>query len=165
VGYLGHGGVGTYPDRPFLKWRFGYEEDGRDSGWRNNPKDYLDGCEKLHVMFSEYADRAGIMHNHVNFDGKMREKVGWIIGLEKDKEGRTNAWKEAIAKKGLFESEENEVKEYSEDDWEKQKNKFASLDGSHNVVKQGVYQFHQAAIYHRDYTLKQLLPRYGIVVL
>ena len=33
------------------------------------------------------------------------------------------------------------------------------------IIEKDVYRFHQAAIYHRDYTLKQLLPKHGIAVL
>jgi hypothetical protein len=33
------------------------------------------------------------------------------------------------------------------------------------VKDKEAYQFHQAVIYHRDYTLKNLLPKHGLVVL
>lgn len=164
VGALGHGGVGTYPDRPFLKWRFTYEKTREDSGWRKNPETYLEGCEKLHNAFSGYAHKAGIAKNHVNFD-QIKNKVSEILCLEADKEGRTNAWRNAIRQNELFEPEEHEALEYSHKDWEKQKDNFERLNNSHEAAGREIYQFHQAAIYHRDYTLKRLLPRHGIVVL
>ena len=164
VGSLGHGGVGTYPDRPFLKWRFVYEQSGQDSGWRNNPEVYLEGCEKLHNAFGEYAAKAGIANGHVDFE-RIKSKVNEILCLEADKEGRIDAWRNAIRQNELFEPEENEALEYSLKDWEKQKDDFGSLNHSHGIVKYETYQFQQAAVYHCDYTLKQLLPRHGIVVL
>jgi len=164
VGALGHGGVGTYPDRPFLKWRFTYEKDGRDSLWRNNPETFLQGCEKLHQALTAFAEQAGLCTNHVSFDD-IKDKVREIIGLEADMAGRIEAWKEAIRGEALFATEDNEALVYSHADWEKQRADFDNLDHSHDAVQSEVYQFHQAAIYHRDYTLKQLLPRHGIVVL
>lgn len=164
VGALGHGGAGTYPDRPFLKWRFNYEINRKDSGWRNNPQDFFDGCEKMHNAFSEYAHKAGIAKNFVSFD-RIKDKVYNIINLELDKDGRIDAWRNAIRKKELFDPTENEILEYSRKYLENQKDDFGILNKSHEIVKREIYQFHQAAIYHRDYTLKQLLPRYRIVVL
>jgi hypothetical protein len=164
VGALGHGGVGTYPDRPFLKWRFTYEKNDKDSGWRNNPEAYLEGCEKLHKAFGEYAQKANISKGYISFD-RIKSKVFEILCLEADKKGRIDAWRSAIRQKELFESEEGEALEYSPKDWEEQKDNFVTLDNSHDIVKHEIYQFHQAAIYHRNYTLKELLPRYGIVVL
>jgi len=164
VGALGHGGVGTYPDRPFLKWRFTYEKDERDSGWRNNQQTFLEGCEKLHAAFTVFAVQAELAINPVSFDD-IKDKVREIIGLEAGMEGRIDAWKNAIQQGALFTTEDEEALAYSPADWEAQKADFHNLDHSHDAAQSEVYQFHQAAIYHRDYTLKQLLPRHGIVVL
>ncbi len=54
---------------------------------------------------------------------------------------------------------------YSKYDWEQQKDDFEDLENAHQMIEKEVYKFHQAAIYHRDYTLKQLLPKHGIIVL
>ncbi|MDQ6986703.1 MAG: hypothetical protein Q9M25_02730 [Mariprofundaceae bacterium] len=164
VGALGHGGVGTYPDRPFLKWRFTYEKNGRDSGWRNNQASFLQGCEKLHQALTAYAVQAGLAVNPVNFDD-ISNKVREIIGKEADMEGRIRAWTTAIQQGELFTVESNEALAYSHEDWENQKSNFHKLSNSRDATQSEVYQFHQAAIYHRDYTLKQLLPRHGLVVL
>ena len=48
-GCLGHAGVSTYPDRPFLHWKFTFEKDRRPSNGAyadyNNPLTYLESCE------------------------------------------------------------------------------------------------------------------------
>lgn len=163
VGALGHGGVGTYPDRPYLTWRFKYETANRDSDWRINSDTYLEGCEKLHAALAEYAQGAGIAKGAVSFDS-IKDKVKEILGLESDMPGRIAAWKTAIRNNELFATEANEALNYSKDGWNQQKKAFRSLGRSDEIAKFEVYRFHQAAIYHRDYTLKQLLPRYGIVV-
>jgi len=167
VGALGHGGVGTYPDRPFLEWRFNYDKDARDSGWRNNRETFLEGCEKLHAALSTFAAKADLSENPVEF-ADIKDKVHEIIAQEKDMLGRIEAWKTAILDENapLFTADpDGEALDYSHEVWEKQRDDFHTLSNSHEATKLEVYQFHQAAIYHRDYTLKQLLPQQGIVVL
>ncbi len=164
TGALGHGAVGTYPDRPFLRWRFNYR-DNRDSGWRENRATFLEGCEKLHGAFSAYAEQAGISKNPVEF-ALIKHEVDEILGFEGPKEERINAWIDAIMKKRLkFEEPDNEPPYYSHHVWEQQKDDFEYLKQSSEMLDKEVYHFHQAAIYHRNYTLKQLLPKHGIMVL
>lgn len=164
TGALGHGTVGTYPDRPFLKWQFTYKKDNQDSGWRNNHDTFLEGCEKIHQAFSEYASQAGISSNFVDFS-KIKATVSGILAVEADKHGRIEEWKTAINSGDLFEKSDNEALEYSPYFWEQQKDDFEDLEHSHKMLDKHVYKFHQAAIYHRNYTLKQLLPKHGIMIL
>lgn len=163
TGALGHGAVGTYPDRPFLRWRFDFKKSRKNSGWRDNPATFLEGCEKLHKAFGEYAEKAGIAKNPVQFKA-IKKKVDAILRLERAKEGRIDAWIEAIEGGKLFKNEKHEAVHYSKHDWEHQKDDFEDLDHSHQMIKKDVYRFHQAATYHRDYTLKHLLPKHGIAV-
>jgi len=164
TGALGHGGVGTYPDRPFLKWRFNFDKNNADSGWRDNPATFMEACEKLHAAFSEYAEKAGVINIPVSFE-PIRDKVDKILRFEADKQGRSDAWIQAINNNELFEKEDDEALHFSKDDWEEQKEQFNELENSRDMKEKEVYKFHQAAIYHRDYTLKNLLPKHGIVVL
>lgn len=164
TGALGHGAVGTYPDRPFLRWRFAYKMGNRGFEWRDNPDTFLQGCEKLHTAFSKYAIQAGVSTNPVKFKD-IKVKVNKILRLESAKEGRINAWIEAIDAGDLFQPDTHEALYYSKHEWEQQKDDFEYMDNSNEMVDKEVYQFHQAAIYHRNYTLKQLLPKHGIVVL
>lgn len=164
TGALGHGAVGTYPDRPFLRWKFTYIKNNQDSGWRNNHETFLEGCEKIHKAFSEYAIQAELSINPVNFS-EIKDKVSEILSLEAAKEYRIEAWKTAINNGDLFEVSNNEALDYSSDDWEQQKDNFEDLESSNEMIDKNVYKFHQAAIYHRNYTLKQLLPKHNIMVL
>lgn len=164
TGALGHGAVGTYPDRPFLKWRFVYKKDNKDSGWRNNHDTFLEGCEKIHKAFSEYAVQAGLSINPLEFS-TIKDKISDILSLEANKEGRIEAWKKAINNGDLFKNSDNEALNYSPFFWEQQKNDFDDLGHSHEMINTNVYRFHQAATYHRNYTLKQLLPKYSILVI
>ncbi len=164
TGALGHGAVGTYPDRPFLRWRFNFKMKDRDSGWRKNQATFLEACEKLHKAFYQYADEADILKKPKEF-ADIKDKVEEIISLESPKEGRIEAWINAIEAGELFDTEDDEALFFSKHEWEQQKEDFEDLEHAHEMIKKEVYKFHQAAIYHRDYTLKQLLPKYGIVVL
>ncbi len=165
TGALGHGAVGTYPDRPFLKWRFNYKKDcARRAGWRDNPQTFLEGCKALHGAFNQYAQQAGIERGAKEFD-QIAPLIEAVLRQELAKKERINAWLNLINSGDLFALEENEAPYYSEHHWEQQKEDFEDLDNSQAMADLDVYKFHQAAIYHRDYTLKQLLPRHGIVVL
>ncbi|KAF3984289.1 MAG: hypothetical protein HFP81_02885 [Methylococcales symbiont of Hymedesmia sp. n. MRB-2018] len=164
TGALGHGAVGTYPDRPFLKWKFIYKKDKKSSGWRDNHATFLEGCEKIHEAFSKYAQQAGVQIKPVEFD-TIKAKVSDILAIEANKEGRIEAWKKAINNGDLFEKSNNEALEYSAHFWEQQKDDFEDLEDSYEMINTSVYKFHQAAIYHRNYTLKQLLPKHNIMVL
>lgn len=164
TGALGHGAVGTYPDRPFLRWRFVYKKDNRDSGWRDNPATFVEACENLHRAFSDFAKQAEMSKNPVKFSD-IKQEINQIIRLESEKKGRIAAWLNAIESGKLFKTEPQEALYYSEHEWEQQKSDFEDLENSSLISEKEVYKFHQAAIYHRDYTLKRLLPKHGIVVL
>ena len=86
TGALGHGAVATYPDRPFLRWKFIYKKDKKDLGWRDNKQTFLEGCEKLHQTFSSFAIKAGLSINSIEFSN-IRNKISEILSLEADKEG------------------------------------------------------------------------------
>jgi hypothetical protein len=164
TGGLGHGAVGTYPDRPFLRWKFTYKKNNRTSGWRNNQETFLEGCEKIHKAFSEYAQNVGIETNPSKFHD-IKDKVSEILAIEANKEGRIKAWKKAINNGDLFKKADNEALEYSPYFWEQQKHDFEDLENSYMMIATDIYKFHQAAIYHRNYTLKQLLPKHKMMIL
>ena len=161
-GALGHGSVGTYPDRPYLKWEFTYET-GDKSGLRDNPATFLEGCEQLHAVFGKFAKEAGIQSNPADFTD-IKDAVREILCKEANKQGRIDAWKEAIQTGKLFTPESSEALAYSESEWADQLKSFHTLPSSAEAIKLDAYRFHQAATYHRDYTLKQLLPRHSIAV-
>ena len=165
TGALGHGAVGTYPDRPFLKWQFTYKKGRKSSGLRNNSESFLEGCEQLHKAFHLFAVKTDIATNQVSFN-EIKEKVCDILSLEASKEERIKAWREAIKSGKLFKPSptEEEALHYSSYYWEQQKNDFEDMENSYEIIEKQVYKFHQAAIYHRNYTLKQLLPLQGMLV-
>ena len=151
---MGHGAVATYPDRPYLLWSFKYEEARNntvESGLRNNQETFLEGLEKLHEKLSEGAERMPDNSSKQDFDA---DKIKTILALEANKDSRIKEWKSYIAQ-----LDEGEEPEYLGDQWNKEKESFS--DGNSQSIG-NCYRFHQAAAYHRWYTLKDLLPAHSI---
>ena len=97
---------------------------------------------------------------------QFKEILSYRSSVEKGYNERIEKWKEAILSGKLFDNiSESEFLDYDEKDWESQKEEsFKKLQSSAEAVKLDVYKFHQAASYHRHYTLKELLPKHGLVI-
>ncbi|MEH6444786.1 MAG: DUF6765 family protein [Oceanospirillaceae bacterium] len=78
---------------------------------------------------------------------------------------RVAAWIELMESGKLFKFGQREPVDYSKNQWKQQKDSFEALQFSSEMAKLTGYQFHQAAIYYRNYTLKQLLPKHCYVVI
>lgn len=156
---LGHGAVATYPDRPYLKYKFKYEHgrygNGTDSGCRNNPETFLEGLKKLHAHLTEAAKRKYANSSPKEFP---EDEIKTILQMESEKEGRVKAWQKFI-KETIGDTN---AESYQGEDWAKQKDNFDKLKPPNNIGD--AYRFHQAAAYHRWYTLKDLLPEHEIYV-
>jgi len=161
-GALGHGAVETYPDRPFLHWSFNYESGGISD--RDNPKTFLNGCEKLYNLFVEFGQARDPAHTPLKEFAGVKGVIEGILRSEKVMDDRISCWCEAINTNVLFNSEPNEALSYNKKIWERQKSDFPTLEESSEAAELDVYKFHQAAIYHRYFVLKNLLPKHGIVV-
>ena len=162
-GSLGHGGVGTYPDRPFLHWSFQY--DGSDEVFdRNNPETFLEGCEALYKHLITFGKLRNPDHKPLREFDEVKPAINKILRVEAVMEDRIALWCNAIRDNELYPAESDEALAYDHLHWEKQKVDFPTLAQSADAVDLDVYKFHQAAVYHRYYVLKDLLPRHGIVV-
>ena len=163
-GALGHGGVGTYPDRPFLHWQFTYNNSKQLSD-RNNRETFLEGSEKLYNKLVEFGQAYTPEHKaNTPFDN-VKATIADILNTEAPMAERIEKWCNAVNNSELFEKAETEYLSYDHKIWEQQKTiEFHTLASSTEATKLDVYKFHQAAIYHRYYVLKDLLPQHGIVV-
>ncbi len=161
---LGHGGVATLPDRPFLKWSFKYS-DGRESGERNNPESFLKACKKLYELFVNYANiRPDLADEQSIPFEKINDKIEQIIRLEASMDGRIQAWLNAL-KSGDFLARQVTIIEYDEDVFSNECKyltagplEFKDAQGSN------VFKFLRSANHYRNYVLEELLPKYGINV-
>lgn len=161
---LGHGGAYTYPDRPFMKWKFQYEHPkGRSPGVRDNPATFLEACEKLHAMFLAFVKE----HTDVKADegrtfDEIRDTVTKILNEKKDCQGRSDAWNQAAKKGDLF-FEAEEILPYLGESWENELEELKECEHSKIALDKSVYRFFQAAAIHRTYVLRELLPSHSIV--
>ena len=162
---LGHGAVATYPDKPWEIWHFEYDiprlDAGTASGTRNNPETYYEGCQRLLEYFCRYAN------NSHNINANQEKIIKELLAFNGDKQQRCQNWLDAIGTGDLFKLDDGELDNiiYQGDAWTKQKDDFKGFENSADIAQTDVYKFFQAAIYHRWYILKDLLPEHGIIVL
>ena len=165
TGALGHGPVATFPDQSHLKWSFEYEI-SKERSERNNPLTFLEGCEELHKKLLKlsklYYKDEQIAYSDFS---KIKETIKNILTY-KTCEDKIKKWQEEIKSGKLFDTNQKEFLDYDDGtEWEEQKTKeFCKIPHSSKAKDLNIYKFHQAADYHRHYTLKHLLPKHGIIV-
>ncbi len=166
-GALGHGAVATYPDRPYLRWSFKYDypRSQRDVRvHRDNPADFLEGCEALHDMFARFAaaNPEWRADDGVAFDD-MRAAVKAIIEFQARGKDRQKRWRKAAAE-GELAGLRFEIPRYAPEAWLEEGARLNSSDDSKKALDSNLYRFYQAASMHRHYVLRELLPSHGLVV-
>lgn len=167
---VGHAGVLTFPDMPFVRWSF-KRENGEDVP-RNNPENCLTAATRMFNMARRYvaadftiADQELSAQDEKIIDSLLRN----IIQIEGEK--RHAKWKEAI-KQGVFSFGRADI-DYIEEghgSW-----KYLALgtdpddeigdemfDYSPDILTSNWKRFHDAVQYQRLFILHDLLPRYGI---
>ena len=168
-GALGHGSVATLPDRPYLVWSFEYERDDAVAGrrsTRNNPVTYLAGCGALHDMFSRFSElrvdgRAG--GDGRDFDA-IAHRVRDVLVVQADKAGRIGTWQDAARSGEIFGAGDETIPEYDGRAWNGQWEELDGKEENDAAIDLPVWQFYRAAAVHRTYMLRDLLPKYGLIV-
>jgi hypothetical protein len=93
---IGHGQVSTYPDRPFLHWR--YDNSAGSTVERDNPKDFLVAADRLCQEFRRY--RLGDPDAPVaGLDDVARDRMATLFNGATDEDGdaRLAQWLQALA--------------------------------------------------------------------
>jgi len=161
---VGHGAVGTYPDRPYLAWEYTYDfrKDGskKKKVKRDNLEDFLLGSKSLHAYFARYAQvNPGDSDVENQKDWKSIEPfVQDIISTEGDKEERIEKWLKNL-KQGHFcqtTTIDKEIK-YDEGLWRPRRvilehGKIAGIENA------DACKFILAARKYRNYVLDDLMP-------
>ena len=161
-GAMGHPGVASMPDLPYLRYSFEYERedllfgDAPDKP-RDNPATYLLACEKMHDYFADYLAKSGEemdAKTRRNFND-VREDIRDILSYrDDDKEKRLQHWrKQARQKWGI------EIPEYPGDKW---KERFRGSQNRDDVLTSDAYRFYMAAAWHKKTILNEVLPQHGI---
>jgi hypothetical protein len=158
---LGHGGVLTNPDRPYLKWKFKYQ-DGTVSA-RDNPATFLEACKCLYNRFAQFSN--------LYYNGSIKPTVAWpqvepaikaVLATEGAANERVEAWIGAIkaGKLGGIAV----PKTYRAETWVEETESFKESDDAGSFLQSNPYRFLAAADYHRNYVLKRLLPQFALMV-
>ena len=164
-GALGHGAAMTFPDRPYLKWSFKYEDPESDSGERDNPATFIEGCEALHKLFRNFGKaRPDCAENKYSRFSDIKKEVEAILNLQAPKEKRIRAWQIAAKNGKLFATGPETIPKYNADLWHNERENLVRKKNSGVVTGLSIYWFYQAASVYRTYILRILLPSKGLVV-
>lgn len=164
-GALGHAGAYTLPDRPFLTWEYVTEYPDEKVVKRENSKDFLEGCEALHAMFSQLA----IVREDLSAgDGRtfedIKQAVEDILQLQAPMAKRIAAWQMAVKAGLIYNGGPELIPEYDPSEWHKNREGLKFAHRSEVAIVEPVFRFYQAASFHRHYVIRTLLPTYGLVV-
>ncbi|TAM13817.1 MAG: hypothetical protein EPN65_22220 [Pandoraea sp.] len=160
--HIGHGGVDTCPDRPFLKWEFRYKQ-GVNVESRSNPDNFFEACSKLHAFFMCFAERRyvdGSRSSITPFDAIANE-VRLLIAQEGEMSVREQAWIQAMERGTLPVAV---CDEYVVGSWGVDLAEALAEKNFTRIRSSRAYYFHSAAEYHRHFVLKRLLPKHGLIV-
>jgi uncharacterized protein DUF6765 len=160
---LGHGAVATFPDQPYLSWEFSYSEPQRPSGLRENPKTFLAACQRLHEVFTEARGKFGGEWDDaaaIRDFTELEPAIKAILAVKGDAVQRAAAWQQASTAGKLGKVVEP-IPAYDHRMFDTNLAKLKACDQA-TAIHTPVYQFIQAADFHRDFILDELLPKYDI---
>jgi hypothetical protein len=162
VSKLGHAGVATYPDQPFLKWRFTYGHSNEKPPWRDNPSTFLAACRSLYQMFKEF-------HNVTENDyldteqrrsfAEIEPAICGILATVGDVDVRIAAWRQAVVNGSLYVNpSQEEIPRYDLSSYLSDTTLLPTMDPM-KAKQTEVYDFIVAANNHRAYMNDDLLPK------
>ncbi|MCF8128456.1 MAG: hypothetical protein K9N10_08075 [Deltaproteobacteria bacterium] len=167
---VGHGAVGTYPDRPYLSWEYIYqlrkEGSARKKVTRDNLKDFLEGSERIHEYFKRFVQ---LDPKHGEASGakdwaEIEPAVRSILKTEGPKDTRIEKWV-AHLKKGTFckATKADRDLKYNEGLWRARRAEL-ELGGRGLIENSNACKFILAARRFRNYVLRDLLPDTGLTL-
>jgi len=165
---VGHGAVGTYPDRPYLKWTYEYEKNKFiKSDRRDNTANYMEACECLYYFFNEYCKKNPNERDPAGPRGwdSISHTIRFILGVEAPRDQRIPVWRKNIAS-GEF-CEVTPIDKYIEYDkklWMPNRIDWESDEKGIPVHETNACRFISAARRHRHFVLYELLPQIGLLM-
>ncbi len=157
---LGHGGVATNPDRPYLQWKYKYSKNEQQVS-RDNLGDYLEACEYIYNMFVDLKKRISTVGENpisCNFSA-YKSKIENVLKNQYKQEARINEWK-TRARSGYFGGTPFEIPDYNSEKWSISEDKLK--EGS--PYDFDLANFYKSVSIHRYYVLNELLPKHGLFV-
>jgi len=170
-GAVGHGAVATFPDQPFLHWRYRYERPdllSTDAAVeRNNAADYLDGCRAVHALLSNFVSiRPDIADPAAkrSFDA-IADVLKPLLTFPGDRDARIALWKRVIGEGGFSGTPGDGLPDYAAGTWRQALADLKDIADPSDALRVPAYRFQQAAAMHRQYMLRELLPKHGLVLI
>ncbi|GBF35015.1 hypothetical protein DCCM_4136 [Desulfocucumis palustris] len=159
---LGHGAVLSYPDRPYLKWR--YMDSGGKEIYRNNLAEYKDAVQKIYTVMKRFQSR-NTDEQVEEINQQDLEQILILFETFKDSDGevRHQKWLKKI-KEGFFSFGAEDV-EYSylvEEDVfgeESEDNRYIYTNA---FLKSDWKMFQDALRDHLYFLQRKLFPKYGL---
>ncbi|WP_419797392.1 MAG: DUF6765 family protein [Terasakiella sp.] len=161
-GALGHGGAATYPDRPYLRWSLEWEDAKGRVEMRDNSQTYMEACEKLYDLFVKYGHGSTDHMTPRPFE-EVRDAIQAVIETQGKCADREKAWCDLLAS-GQITGVTEEIPVYAGEKWLIEFMKLRALEDGSLATQKPVVQFFQAAAFHRQTSLRDILPRYGLIV-
>jgi len=163
---LGHAGVATFPDRPYMRWRFQYEQPPAGirapylMAERDNQATFLLACTRLHAVFHAFlAGETRLPRGHLPFPHAVNEEILSVLAEEGTKQERCARWLNAIQSGRLFEpAAEDFGLEYSDRGWGMQ-----TLTRAQIIEDTEAYWYNRAARHYLEAVHDDILPRMGIL--
>lgn len=160
-GALGHAAVTTYPDTPYLKWGFTYEESEVKVA-KDNTEIYLAASRKLYELF-DAAAKNGLPQTLLSPGDKksfaaITPSVKAILKTKGDKDARIMEWR-ARATAGLFSGGSGPIPDYDAQAWPGQFHALAGTKDSGQALQIPVCRYYRAANLFHDQILYDILPR------
>lgn len=166
---LGHGPALSYPDHPFLKWK--YKNWNGEIITRDNSSIYLDALEHLYAFFCKFT------HNSTPLKNSDRELIIHIINeaTAHDGEDRMLRWMDYIASGGFsFGQEQCHFKLNGADSWIYEAFQVQDHDNLKELIESlktypqefyqsNWFQLQVALAIHRNSVLYAILPKYNII--
>lgn len=164
-GALGHGSAVTFPDRPYLKWSFKYEDPEYNSETRDNPATFLEGCKGLHALFRDFAKvKPECAEDSYTEFTDMENEIAAILNLQAPKSERIAAWRHAAKSGNLFASGPEVIPHYNANIWHNERENLSRQRDSGKIKDLSIFRFYQAAAVYRTFVLRILLPSKGLII-
>ena len=167
VSLLGHGGAGTYPDRPYLLWTLRHEQpSGLDDPSLVQPRDnqatYFRACTRLNAIYKAYLAGKTTLpeEGHLPFRPASEREIKAILAEEGTGEERSRRWVRGIESGLLFQPDTADIGlEYSTRNWDVE-----AMTGTPLAVTTPAYQFNRAARHYLEAMHDDILPSMDILV-
>ncbi len=158
---LGHASVADFPDRPYLRWSFAYE-DGTVAPPRDNQETFMEYCANLFGFFLRFKAMAPHFAEDAtarNF-AQIRPEIAGILAYEAKGDARCARWRDAARTGTLLFS--GTIPEYDPDTLNDELWSVEDVTAA-QVMDKRVWHFVRAAELMRNIVFYELLPAQGII--